>query len=311
MGERTWATVKAAPAPKPLLIGLYGPSGGGKTYSALRLATGIRRVIGGDIHGIDTESGRMLHYVDDFEYEYTPFAAPFGSLDYLGAIQNCISRGAKVLVIDSMSHEHEGPGGVLERHEAYVKEKGHKESMTGWRVAKEPRRKLIQALLQLQQVAIIFCFRAKEKLKIEPGKNPVKLGWMPIAGDDFIYEMTLNALLLPNADGVPTWRGAEEGEHAILKCPARFRGLFARKVPFCEEHGESLARWASGAPYPFGKLDAELLRATTPDELEAVSARAGAARKSRELNAAEFQALKDLFVVRKNELGKPADPEAA
>ena len=35
----------------PLLIGLTGPSGGGKTFSALRLATGIQTVTGGDVAG--------------------------------------------------------------------------------------------------------------------------------------------------------------------------------------------------------------------------------------------------------------------
>ena len=33
----------------PLLVGLMGPSGSGKTFSALRLATGIQTVSGGDI----------------------------------------------------------------------------------------------------------------------------------------------------------------------------------------------------------------------------------------------------------------------
>mgnify|MGYP003345991438 CR=1 FL=1 len=39
----------------PLLIGIMSPSGGGKTFSALRLATGMRRVYGGDIYGIDPQ----------------------------------------------------------------------------------------------------------------------------------------------------------------------------------------------------------------------------------------------------------------
>ena len=47
----------------PLMIGLMGPSGGGKTYSALRLATGIQRVAGGDIFMIDTERRRVAAMV--------------------------------------------------------------------------------------------------------------------------------------------------------------------------------------------------------------------------------------------------------
>ena len=102
----------------PLLIGLMGCSSSGKTFSALRLATGIQRVTGGDIYVIDTESRRALHYADQFKFEHVAFDAPFGSLDYLAAMKFCADRGAKVIVIDSMSHEHSGPGGYLLTQEA-------------------------------------------------------------------------------------------------------------------------------------------------------------------------------------------------
>src|SRR5215471_21060867 len=94
----------------PLLIGLMGPSGSGKTFSALRLATGIQKVTGGDIYGIDTEARRMLHYADRFKFKHIQFDAPFGSLDYLACIQQCVRDGAKVIIVDSMSHEHESVG---------------------------------------------------------------------------------------------------------------------------------------------------------------------------------------------------------
>ena len=67
----------------PLMLGIVGPSGGGKTMSALRVATGIQSVIGGDILGIDTESRRMLYYAKRFKFQHAEFRSPFGSLDYL------------------------------------------------------------------------------------------------------------------------------------------------------------------------------------------------------------------------------------
>ncbi len=42
----------------PLLVGLFDPSGRGKTYSALRLARGIQHVNGGEIFLVDTEAKR-------------------------------------------------------------------------------------------------------------------------------------------------------------------------------------------------------------------------------------------------------------
>ena len=40
----------------------------------------------GDIHVIDTEARRALHYASYFKFRHTPFDAPFGSLDYLAAM---------------------------------------------------------------------------------------------------------------------------------------------------------------------------------------------------------------------------------
>jgi ABC-type sulfate/molybdate transport systems ATPase subunit len=55
MPQRNFEARDAVREHVPLLIGLTGPSGGGKTFSALRLATGIQQVTGGDIYFVDTE----------------------------------------------------------------------------------------------------------------------------------------------------------------------------------------------------------------------------------------------------------------
>ncbi len=98
---RTFTAVPAVRESVPLLVGLMGPSGSGKTFSALRLATGIQSVAGGDIYGIDSEARRMLHYADRFKFKHIQFDAPFGSLDYLAAIRYCASQGAKVIIINA------------------------------------------------------------------------------------------------------------------------------------------------------------------------------------------------------------------
>ena len=60
--RRTFSVIPAVRESAPLLLGLTGPSGSGKTFSALRLATGIARVIPGGIVLIDTENRRAKHY---------------------------------------------------------------------------------------------------------------------------------------------------------------------------------------------------------------------------------------------------------
>jgi hypothetical protein len=235
----------------PLLVGLTGPSSSGKTYSALRLATGVQRVAGGDIYVIDTEARRALHYADKFKFRHLEFKAPFGPLDYLAAVEHCASKGAQTIIIDSASHEHEGPGGVLEMHEtemrrlaALWKTSEDKAKMAAWQKPKSERRRLLNSLLQMP-INFIFCFRAKEKIDLN-GPKPRPLGWMPIAGEEFVYEMTLNCLLYPGSDGVPTWHSDEMGERAIIKLPGQFRQMFADGKPLDENTGEQLARWAAG-----------------------------------------------------------------
>jgi hypothetical protein len=54
---RQFTATKAVRKRVPLLIGLIGPSGGGKTLSGLRLAEGIRRVCGGAIRPVGLSRG--------------------------------------------------------------------------------------------------------------------------------------------------------------------------------------------------------------------------------------------------------------
>lgn len=252
MGARTFEDRAAVRESTPLLVGLIGPSGSGKTYSALRLATGIRKVVGGEIFVIDTESRRSLHYAKAFSFRHVAFGAPFSPLDYLAAIDHCVKRGAKTIVIDSMSHEHEGPGGVLEMHDQEVKRLAalwkkpeSAATMAGWTKPKSERRRLINSILQIN-CNFVFCFRAKEKLRIEVGKDPVPLGFCPQAGEDFVYELTLKCLLLPGANGVPTLASDYPGERQMIKIPGQFRQLFNTAKQIDESLGEALAQWAKG-----------------------------------------------------------------
>lgn len=252
---RTFETKPATRDQVPLLIGITSPSGAGKTYSALRLATGIQSVTGGDIAVLDTETRRSLHYADRFKFMHTEFAAPFSPLDYLAGIEHCYKQGARTIVIDSASHEHEGPGGVLEMHEAEAqrmaeqwKTSVEKVKLGAWAKPKQERRRLINTMLQIP-CNFILCFRAKQKLKIEKGKDPMPMGWMPIAGDEWVYEMTMNALLYPNAGGVPTWEPNEPGEQQMIKLPEQFKSMLLetnRGKPLSEDIGQALAVWAAG-----------------------------------------------------------------
>ncbi|HJS88693.1 MAG TPA: hypothetical protein VJ738_01870 [Steroidobacteraceae bacterium] len=283
---RTFEDAPAVRSEVPLFCGLFAPTGGGKTYSALRLATGIQRVVGGDIFGIDTESNRMKHYADWFRFRHVPFRAPFSPDDYAAAIRHCVSRGAKTIIVDSASHEHEGQGGVLEWHEAETQRLAEAwrvapgaAQMAAWGPPKAARRRLLAAITSELNCNVIFCFRAREKLKIQRGKDPIELGWMPIGGEELFFEMTLSTLLLPSARGVPHWKSDMPGEAQMLKLPRQFADYFGGEPrQLDEDTGQRLAEWAAGSPQPqVSTLLEEYARCDNADALKALEVRREAA----------------------------------
>ncbi len=286
---RTFQATPAVRGNVPLLIALIGPSGGGKTYSALRLAKGIQRVQPGPIDVIDTEANRALHYADEFAFNHVPFDPPFGSLDYLEALRQRALAGTRTVIVDSMSHEHEGPGGMLDLVERDLDERVQRKLDDGnrdpeWKIRqrlqmsafikpKAYRVRLIQGILQLK-MNLIMCFRAKDKIQPVPGGEPKHLGYMPIGGEEFWYEMTARALLLPGANGVPTWSPSKEhdGEKLAVRRPKQFENILASGAQLSEDMGEQMAVWASGsAALDVDAAVARVKAAATKQELTAVA----------------------------------------
>ncbi len=240
-----------------LLIGLAGTSGSGKTYSALRLATGL--AAGGKIAGIDTENGRMLHYADKFKFDHARLDAPYRPGRYLDAIAAAANAGYAVIVVDSASHEHAGEGGLLDWHDELLDEyvsrdkSGRAEwqlrdanNMRAWIEPKRDHKAFVQKLLQIN-AHVILCFRAepkvemvkndKGKTEIRPKESPIGAeGYMPIAEKNLPYEMTVSFLMTANAPGVPI----------PIKLEEQHRKFVDLKTPITERTGELLAEWAAG-----------------------------------------------------------------
>lgn len=244
---RTFESGPARRARMPLMLAIVGASGSGKTLSAILLAEGIQRVQPGPIVVIDTESLRALKHSDGNpeRFIHVPFAPPFGPLDYIDAIKHALKHQPSTIIIDSMTHEHDGEGGVLDQHDTVVAEKGRSHDQIAWKKPKGDRTKLKHFILQ-QRCNWIFCFRAKEKIKPVKGGEPEDLGWQPLGDDSLIYEMDLCALLYPGVDGRPKWKSPRLHEQEMMKCPDWWRAMFAREPQLNPDIGEQLARWAAG-----------------------------------------------------------------
>jgi hypothetical protein len=124
-------------------------------------------------------------------------------------------------------------------------QKRNKMTFSAWVKPKQARTRLLNYMVGCG-ANIITCFRAKPKMKIQKGKDPVELGFMPIGGEEFVYEQGLQCLLYPSSGGVPTWKPELPGEKMVTKLPIQFADLFKDSKPLSEDIGQALAEWAAG-----------------------------------------------------------------
>ncbi len=228
----------------PLIIGIAGPTKSGKTYSALRLAKGMAN--GGTIAMLNAEGKRGRQYADDFTYVDARIDKPYTPERYTEALLAMAKLKPAVGIIDSASHMHDGPGGLLEYHEEELDriagkgadyKKREKCTWAAWVKPKAAENKFIYTMLEME-FPFILCFRAKEKLKIVTGQDPIDLGWQPIAGDRITFETLFTLVLPPKSKGVPDLAGSEMRKPFDTMVPAG--------KPIDEDLGVKLAEWARG-----------------------------------------------------------------
>jgi hypothetical protein len=235
----------------PLLIGLAGGTGSGKTYSAFLLARGLA---GGQRFAvIDTESGRAKAYADEFDFASGELTAPFTPEKYAEAITAIDARHTyPVIVVDSSSHEWAGEGGILDLQEEELQRMAgndyHKREtckMASWIKPKMSHKTFINKLLQIR-AHLILCFRADPKTEMvkKDGKMVVQAkqgftgldGWFPICEKNMPYELTAYFLLRAERPGIPY----------PIKLMEKHKAFFPSDKPITEEAGRGLALWASG-----------------------------------------------------------------
>ena len=235
----------------PLLLGLIGQSGSGKTYSAMRIASGIVGK-GNKFAVIDTESRRALHYADKFkdQYDHCPFEPPFTPERYAEAIRAADKAGYKAIVVDSMSHEWAGEGGVLDWQEEELTRMAGDDwrkretcKMAAWIKPKMAHKQMVSRLLQVK-AHIILCFRAEDKVKMEKddkGKMQiVPIGLQPICSKEMPYELMASFMLHSDNPGYPI----------PLKLQEQHKAMFPLDKLLNEESGALIAAWARGGATP-------------------------------------------------------------
>jgi hypothetical protein len=216
--------------------------------SALLFARGLAGPKG-RIVMIDSENGRGSIFSDLIPggYSVLNLDAPFSPDRYQEAIAEA-EKVAEVIVIDSMSHEWSGEGGVLDWAEEELQRMGGGDNnkMRSWIKPKMSHKLMIQRLLRTK-CALICCLRGEEKTHITKPQGDQKAKVItdefssPLFDSRFIFEMLLNLETVAHA-GVGGYVIPRKITH-----PSIAALLPTENEQIGVKHGEGLAAWCASA----------------------------------------------------------------
>lgn len=230
-------------------VAIDGPTGAGKTWTALEWATSLAGD-GGRIIVLDTEHGSAEWYSDSFTYEVVTWAPPYTPSE-LAATINEAQGPYDVIVVDSFSHFWEGEGGTRDIVDAAA-ERARGNSFAGWKVGTPALRHLIDSILAAD-AHVICTMRSKMEYVLEQDERgrqvPKKVGLAPVMRQGVEYEFTLIADM--------------DLEHRMMvtksRCPALSDQVFQ---PHRAVDGARLfLDWLDSGEKPIGQADADRLAA--------------------------------------------------
>jgi hypothetical protein len=177
---------KAVKSKSKLRCALFGPSGAGKTYSALSIAKGI----GGKVAVIDSERGSASKYADKFDFDVVDLEKK--SIDeYVQFIVEAGEAGYSVLIIDSLTHAWQD---LLEEVEKLANAKYRGNTWSAWSEGTPKQRALVNAILSCP-CHIMATMRSKTEWQTtqdDRGKSrPVRVGLAPEQGKGIEYEFDM------------------------------------------------------------------------------------------------------------------------
>lgn len=225
---------KAVKQEAKLRLAIAGPSGAGKTYTALTIA---KKLAGdGKVALVDTEHGSASKYADLFEFDTLNIDPPFHPKRFIEAIRDAQNGGYSVIVLDSLSHAWSGTGGILDLvDQAATRLKGN--SFAAWKEGTPIYNDLIDGIIR-SDIHVVATMRSKQEYvqsQDENGKKKVeKLGMSPIQRDGFEYEFDVVFNMDTDNNAVVT----------KTRCPA-LAGSVIRKPS--DEVAEILQNWLHGA----------------------------------------------------------------
>lgn len=219
-----------------LRLGITGPSGSGKTFSGLLICKGL----GGRTAVIDTEHGSASLYSHLFDFDVLELAAPYSPERYIEAMKAAEEAGYDNLLVDSITHEWSGIGGVLALNQQIAESRFKGNTWSAWNVMTPRHDKFMDSITQ-SPMHIVATMRSKTETAQEEvnGRKVVrKLGMKNEQREGAEYNFTLIFELVH--DG-----------HWALAAKDR-TGLFAGTDPhiISEETGKKLLAWLNSGAEP-------------------------------------------------------------
>lgn len=207
-----------------LRVLIASPAGGGKTQGALSIASGL----GGRTAVIDTERSSASHYSDRFEFDALDLGPPYSPERFIEAIKAAESAGYQNLIIDSITHEWDGAGGVLEINEQLAQAKYRGNTWSAWSDSTPRHRAFIDAMLQCN-MHVIATARSKTETVQGEDKKVRKVGMKIEQRGSIEYEFSV------------VWE-IDHSSHLASATKDRTR-LFSEPLSLTAETGKTLLKW--------------------------------------------------------------------
>jgi energy-coupling factor transporter ATP-binding protein EcfA2 len=181
-----------------LRMALFGPTGSGKTYTALTMACALTP---GNVLIIDSERGSASRYAIQFggkDGRVDHLDLPDHNPDtYVAALEYAAENGYVAVVIDSLSHAWMGKGGALEQVDNRGKANRAQGGFNAWREVTPMHNRLVDALLAFPG-HLIATMRVKTEYVVEKDEktgrsSPRKVGLSPVQRDGVEYEFDICA----------------------------------------------------------------------------------------------------------------------
>jgi hypothetical protein len=173
-----------------LRMALFGPTGAGKTKTALLLAA----VLGKRVAVIDSENRSASKYVGEPgvpEFDVCELDS-YAPRNYVEAIKDAEREGYDVIIVDGITQAWSGKDGALEMVDKAAKRSQSGNSFTAWRDVTPHHNALVEALVQCK-AHLIVTMRAKMEYVLEEDargkKTPRKVGMAPIQREGMEYEL--------------------------------------------------------------------------------------------------------------------------